>query len=57
MHFLCGGVQVDLGEEALVGRQLGGTPILLFKNARVVTFDRIAVRVVLAVPVHRIDEK
>src|SRR6056297_512592 len=45
VDFLGGEIQVNLGEETLVGWQLGGAAVFLFKDARVVTFDRIAVRV------------
>ena len=57
VHFFGGGLQVDLGKQTLVSRQLGGTAIFLLEHLRIHTLDRLAVRIVLTVLVHRVDEE
>ena len=57
VYFLGGAVQVNFGKQALKSRQPGSAPVFLFKNARVVAFDRLATFVVLAVALHRVNEE
>ena len=57
VHVLGGKRQVDLGEQALIGRQLGGATILFLEYLRIHALDRLAVRIVLTVLVHRVDEE
>jgi len=57
VDFLGGTRQVDFAEQTLISGQLGRAAIFLFEDARVVALDRVAVGVVLAVLVHRIDEE
>ena len=57
VHLLCAVVEVDLAEQALVVRVLGETFVFFLEDGRVHAFHWIAVSVVLAITLDRIDEK